>query len=89
MNHNNWGIAQLYAGEPKAARKSFLTASKMDPELPGPLYNLAIVDRFYFFDEEAARDWFRRYRKLSDEDPDGLAEILAADASPISEEGSK
>jgi len=75
-NHNNLGIALLYAGKPEEARESFLAARERDPALPGPLYNLAIVDRFYRFDEAAARDWFRRYRELSDEDPDGLAGLL-------------
>jgi len=77
-NHNNLGITLLYAGEPAAARESFLTAAEIDPRLPGPLYNLAIVDRFYFFDDERAQQWFRRYRELADDDPDGLAELLGA-----------
>lgn len=76
-NHNNLGIALLYAGRPAEARKSFLTAVELDSKLPGPLYNLAIVDRFYRFDDDSARDWFRRYRTLSNEDPDGLAELLS------------
>lgn len=75
-NHNNLGIALLYAGRPEEARKSFLKARDKDPALPGPLYNLAIVDRFYRFDDDSARDWFRKYRSLSDDDPDGLAELL-------------
>jgi tetratricopeptide (TPR) repeat protein len=76
-NHNNLGIALLYAGRPVEAKKSLLSAVQLDPALPGPLYNLAIVERFYRFDDAAAREWFRRYRALSSEDPDGLAEILA------------
>jgi len=75
-NRNNLGIALLYAGKPEEARKSFLAAHDKDGSLPGPLYNLAIVDRFYRFDDDGARDWFRKYRSLSDEDPDGLAELL-------------
>jgi tetratricopeptide (TPR) repeat protein len=81
VNHNNFGIAKLYAGDPEAARKSFLTAVELDPELPGPLYNLAIVDRFYFFDDDHARDWFTKYQRLSDDDPDGLASSLAIDVA--------
>ena len=77
VNQNNWGIAQLYEGRPVEARKAFLTAIELDPTLPGPLYNLAIVDRFYRFDEGTAREWFRRYLALADEDPDGLADALA------------
>lgn len=81
VNRNNWGITRLYAGEPEAARKAFLTAIDADPKLPGPFYNLAIVDRFYRFDEDSARDWFRRYLEFSTEDPDGLAEILAVEVA--------
>jgi tetratricopeptide (TPR) repeat protein len=81
VNHNNWGITRLYAGKPDEARKSFLTALELDPALPGPLYNLAIVDRFYRFDEESARGWFRRYRELSQDDPDGLAQILSVEVA--------
>ncbi len=88
-NHNNWGITRLYAGEPEEARKSFLTAVELDPMLPGPLYNLAIVDRFYRFDEESARKWFRRYRTLSADDPDGLAEILSVPDVASAEEGDR
>jgi tetratricopeptide (TPR) repeat protein len=79
VNHNNYGIAKLYVGDPESARKSFLTAVDLDPSLPGPLYNLAIVERFYRFDDDAARDWFRKYRELSSEDPDGLAELLSVE----------
>lgn len=75
-NRNNLGIALLYAGKPEEAREAFLKAHDKDEDLPGPLYNLAIVDRFYRFDDEAARSWFRRYRELSNEDPDGLAQLL-------------
>ncbi len=89
VNRNNWGISQLYEGHPVEAREAFLTAIELDPTLPGPLYNLAIVDRFYRFDEAAARDWFRRYLTLADEDPDRLADVLAvrisADTSSAAE----
>jgi Flp pilus assembly protein TadD len=79
VNHNNYGIAQLYAGDPESARESFLRAHELDGELPGPLYNLAIVDWFYFFAADDARDWFARYRKLASDDPDGLAEVFKVD----------
>jgi tetratricopeptide (TPR) repeat protein len=75
-NHNNFGITQLYAGKPDAAREEFLEAHRLDPKLPGACYNLAIVEHFYFFDTERARDWFRQYREMATEDPDGLAEAL-------------
>ena len=91
VNHNNFGIAKLYAGDPEAARKSFLTAVDLDASLPGPLYNLAIVDHFYFFHDDDARAWFERYQRLADDDPDGLATALAldvaSDSSGASHEG--
>ncbi len=79
VNQNNWGIARLYSGEPVEARKAFLTAVDLDPTLPGPLYNLAIVDKFYRFDDDSARDWFRRYLSLADEDPDDLSTALSVE----------
>lgn len=75
-NHNNQGIALLYAGRPAEARTAFLAALERDDALPGALYNLAIVDAFYFYDEDAGRRWFARYRTLASEDPDGLADTL-------------
>jgi tetratricopeptide (TPR) repeat protein len=76
-NQNNLGIALLYAGKPEEARKLFLKANDKDPRLPGPLYNLAIVDRFYLFDDATARQWFDKYRALASDDPDSLAAQLA------------
>jgi tetratricopeptide (TPR) repeat protein len=76
VNHNNYGIALLYAGKPLEARTHFEEAARLDPALPGPLYNLAIVDQFYRFDSAAARRWFDRYRELASDDPDGLAKAL-------------
>jgi tetratricopeptide (TPR) repeat protein len=75
-NHNNQGIALLYAGRPDEARQAFLDALERDDDLPGALYNLAIVETFYFYDTEAGRRWFARYRELATDDPDGLAESL-------------
>lgn len=80
INFNNYGIAQLYSGDPEGARSSFMKAHEMNPKLAGALYNLAIVDHFYFFDDDQAQDWFRRYRDLSPEDPDGLEQAFAEDA---------
>lgn len=71
-DRNNLGIALLYAGRPREAREAFLSARELDPALPGALYNLAIVESAYFFDDGAARRWLDAYRRLSDEDPDGL-----------------
>ncbi len=78
--HNNWGITRLYAGDPEAAREAFLRALEIDPGQRGALYNLAIVDAFYFFDEDQARQWLARYRATGGvDDPDGLGELLAAE----------
>jgi len=71
-NQNNYGITRLRAGDPKAARDAFLKAIDIDPKLPGPYYNLSIVARFFFFDEEEAARWLKAYRERSSEDPDNL-----------------
>ncbi len=80
-NHNNHGIALLYAGRPGEARDAFLRALEIDPELPGGLYNLAIVENFYFFDRVAGQDYFQRYQTAMGNrpaaDPDDLGVILA------------
>jgi len=78
VNLNNYGIAQLYSGDPEGAKNSFLKAHELNPKLPGALYNLAIVDHFYFFELKTARDWYRQYRALSPEDPDGLDSVFAS-----------
>lgn len=75
-NHNNYGIALLHAGRPVEAREHFKTALSIDDKLPGALYNMAIVDAFYFFDEAAGREWFARYKKVANDDPDDLAARL-------------
>ncbi len=77
-NHNNYGITLLYEGNPLAARDSFIGAIDLDPDLPGSYYNLAIVEKFYLFNDEAAAKWFELYRKRSDDDPDALASYFAA-----------
>jgi TolA-binding protein/tetratricopeptide (TPR) repeat protein len=84
-NNNNYGIALLYAGDPAGARDAFLAALRFDPWLPGALYNLAIVDRFYFFADREAREWFACYARVADADPDGLAATLgdAAHEAPL------
>jgi Tfp pilus assembly protein PilF len=78
-NHNNYGIALLYEGRPQQARDEFVKALELDPDLAGAMYNLAIVEKVYFYDEEASRQWFARYRTRSPqgEDPDGLEQLLA------------
>lgn len=79
VNHNNYGIARLYAGDPETAREHFIKANRLQPELAGPLYNLAIVDHFYRFDTKSARDWFARYREVASDDPDGLEQALSVE----------
>lgn len=76
VQQNNLGITQLIAGDPERARESFLQAAERDPTLPGPLYNLAITEQFYFFDPSAAREWFERYLTLDESDPDNLRSVL-------------
>ena len=79
INLNNQGIALLIKGEAREARQIFERAHELAPKLPGPLYNLAIVERFYFRNDVKAREWFERYLALSDSDPDGLKSVLAPD----------
>jgi hypothetical protein len=51
-------------------------AHEIDPDLPGPLYNLAILEEFYLMNHEEAASWFERYWSLSQEDPDHLREVF-------------
>ena len=80
VNLNNHGISLLLSGDPQGAREEFKRAHGLDEELPGPLYNLAIVERFYFFDDAAAQEYFERYAALSEEDPDGLRGVFKTEA---------
>lgn len=80
--HNNLGIALLYAGRPHEAHDAFTAALARDPRLPGAMYNLAIVEATYFFDPDAGRAWFERYRRLGGPDPDDLASLLGAEPAP-------
>ena len=73
INLNNYGIARLRAGDVEAARRAFMSAIERDPTLPGPYYNLAILGKFYRFDDAGAADAFRRYWSRSHADPDSLA----------------
>ncbi|HTM57172.1 MAG TPA: tetratricopeptide repeat protein [Candidatus Udaeobacter sp.] len=75
-NHNNYGIAQLRAGDVEGARRSFLKAIDLDSKLAGPYYNLAILDEFFVFDDDAALKWFRAYRERSHADPDSLEAVF-------------
>ena len=82
-NHNNYGIALLHAGRPVEARKAFLAALKLNDKLPGALYNMAIVEAFYFFDEEEGRRWFARYKQYASDDPDDLTSVFGSDLSTL------
>lgn len=83
-NQNNYGITKLRAGDPKAARDAFMKAIEIDPRRAGPYYNLAILERFYFLDDEAAAKWLKAYRERSNEDPDGLFKLFdKAEPKPV------
>ncbi len=84
INHNNYGIALLFAGKPVEARESFREALRIDERLPGALYNMAIVEAFYFFDEESGRRWFERYKLYASDDPDDLETQLGGDLKTVS-----
>ena len=87
-NQNNFGITKLRAGDPEAARKAFLRAIELDPKLPGPYYNLAILERYYRFDDAAAARWLEAYRARAGQDPDGLfGDIQKREPRPIAKEG--
>lgn len=77
-NRNNEGLVKLRAGDVEGARRALLAAIERDPQLPGPYYNLAILEKFYVFDDEAAARWFRLYRDRATDDPDGLAQVFPA-----------
>jgi tetratricopeptide (TPR) repeat protein len=76
VNLNNYGITRLRAADPRSARRAFLEAIERDPRLPGPYYNLAILEKYYALDDEAAQRWFRDYRKRSHQDPDSLSAVF-------------
>ena len=81
INLNNFGITRLRAGDVDGALKAFNDAIERDPTLPGPYYNLAILEKFYRFDDAAATRWFHSYWKLSHSDPDSLLGLFHADGS--------
>lgn len=77
---NNYGIARLRAGDPLSAKKAFQKALDLDPRLPGPHYNLAILEKFYLLDDEAAEKWIASYWKRATDDPDSLRHVFEAPA---------
>ncbi len=91
VNQNNFGITCLHSGDPVKAREALHRAVELDPMLPGPLYNLALVEKFYFMDDERASMWWDRYRVISSEDPDNLGEIFEGPTEDVSsaEEGTQ
>ncbi len=85
---NNWGITRLRSGDPKDARRGFLRAIELNPALPGPYYNLAILEKYYTLDDAAAKRWFEQYWERSHADPDHLAEAFGAiSPKPLAEGG--
>lgn len=77
VNQNNYGITRLRAGDPQSAREAFHRAMEIDSDLPGPYYNLAILEKYYEYNDEAASGWFRLYKERSQDDPDGLFDVFA------------
>jgi tetratricopeptide (TPR) repeat protein len=82
VNQNNLGITRLRAGDVNGARKAFADAIGRDASLPGPYYNLAILEKYYRFDDAAAARWFAEYWNRSHDDPDGLRAVFASGAAP-------
>jgi len=73
---NNYGITRLRAGDADAAGAAFEKAIDLNPRLPGPYYNLAILEKFYRLDDQAAAAWFQKFQQHSTSDPDGLAKLF-------------
>jgi Flp pilus assembly protein TadD len=86
---NNRGIALLRAGDAEAARAEFARAIALDPARPGPYYNLAILERFYRMDTEAAKRWFQEAWSRSHADPDSLRPELGGTRPATVAEGSR
>lgn len=89
-NHNNLGIALLRTADPDGATREFERAIALDPSLPGPWYNMAILERWYRLDPTAAAKRFQQYWTLSHADPDSLYTELGHEPPTSSlEEGHK
>lgn len=74
---NAEGIERLHHGDVAAARRAFTEAATRDDRLPGPCYNLAVIEKFFLGNDAGAADWWARYRALAAEDPDGIAAAFA------------
>ncbi len=86
VHANNAGIVRLRRGEAESARKAFERAIELDAKRPGPYYNLAILEKYYRLDDDAAAKWFARYRARSSQDPDSLFAVFGRDeAKPFAE----
>jgi len=81
VNHNNYGVALLIAGRPTEAKNEFNAALDIDGALPGALYNMAILESFYLFDDSAGREWYTRYLRVASDDPDHLKAHFESDVS--------
>lgn len=82
---NNAGIALLRSGDVDGARRAFEAAIERDPALAGSYYNLAILEKYWRFDDEAASRRFAEYWSRSHDDPDGLSAVftrVVAQATP-------
>jgi tetratricopeptide (TPR) repeat protein len=77
---NNYGIARLRAGDPASAKKAFRRAIELDPRLPGPHYNLAILEKFYLLDDDAAERAIQDYWRRAQDDPDSLRQAFESPA---------
>src|SRR5262245_7988110 len=86
--HNNRGIALLRAADVDGAQKEFERAIELAPTRASAYYNLAILQRFYRLDTEAAAARFKQYWSLSHADPDSLyAELGRGPQPPVAEDG--
>jgi tetratricopeptide (TPR) repeat protein len=83
VNLNNFGITRLRAGDLDAARRAFGDAIARDPSLPGPYYNLAILEKYYRFDDVAAARRFAAYWERSHDDPDSLRSAFPANLASV------
>jgi len=84
VNYNNYGVALLHAGKPLEAREAFRKALDKNSKLPGALYNMSLVEVFYFFNEDGGRRWFDQYTQVALEDPDDLASVFKVDMTRLS-----
>ena len=87
VNQNNYGITRLRAGDPAAARRAFLAAIDRDPDLPGPYYNLAILEKYYLLKDDDASRWFEAYWSRSHADPDSLFGVFQGAQKPVVQKG--